>query len=104
MATVGPVTVAIDASQRGFQFYKDGIYLDSNCKNKQEEMNHGVLVIGFGTEADGKKYWLVKNSYGAQWGNGGYVKMAKDAGNHCGIANSASYPLVWDIIVIIRMK
>ncbi|XP_044755985.1 procathepsin L-like [Coccinella septempunctata] len=94
VATIGPVTVAIDASQRGFQFYKDGIYLDPNCKNKQEEMNHGVLVIGYGTEPDGKKYWLVKNSYGPQWGNGGYVKMAKDAGNHCGIANSASYPLV----------
>ncbi|KAK9884585.1 hypothetical protein WA026_007426 [Henosepilachna vigintioctopunctata] len=94
VATVGPVSVAIDASQRAFQFYREGVYFDPTCKNKQEDMNHGVLIVGFGVEPDGKKYWIVKNSYGPQWGNGGYVKMAKDAGNHCGIANSATYPLV----------
>ncbi|XP_060523574.1 procathepsin L-like [Cylas formicarius] len=94
IATLGPVTAAIDASKDGFQFYSDGVYYDPDCGSRQEDMNHAVLIVGYGQEPNGQKYWLVKNSYGPQWGVGGYVKMAKDANNHCGIANQASYPLV----------
>ncbi|RZC32524.1 cathepsin L1, partial [Asbolus verrucosus] len=94
VATLGPVSVAIDAGRPTFQFYKEGIYFDPDCTNRAEELNHAVLVVGYGTEPDGKKYWLVKNSYGPYWGIGGYVKMAKDANNHCGIATQATYPLV----------
>lgn len=94
VATIGPVTIAMDASQKTFQFYRDGVYQDPDCKNKPEDMNHGVLVVGYGVEPTGQKYWLIKNSYGPQWGNGGYFKLAKEAGNHCGITNYASYPLV----------
>ena len=94
MATQGPVSVAIDASLNTFQFYSDGVFYDENCKNAAENLNHAVLVVGFGVEGDGTKYWIVKNSYGPQWGNGGYIKMAKDVNNHCGIAASAFYPLV----------
>ncbi|KAH1022761.1 procathepsin L isoform X2 [Dendroctonus ponderosae] len=94
IATLGPVAAAIDASKDGFQFYSDGIYYDPDCGRTQAEMNHAVLVVGYGQEPNGQKYWLVKNSYGPQWGIGGYVRMAKDANNHCGIANEASYPLV----------
>lgn len=57
-------------------------------------MNHGVLIVGYGTEPNGQEYWLVKNSYGADWGQGGYIKMARNFNNHCGIATSATYPLV----------
>lgn len=57
-------------------------------------MNHGVLIIGYGVEDDGKEYWIVKNSYGPEWGQGGYIHMARNANNHCGIATSATYPLV----------
>ncbi|CAH1127207.1 unnamed protein product [Ceutorhynchus assimilis] len=93
VATLGPVAVAIDAGKDGFQFYSDGVYFD-DCGNTQDDMNHAVLIVGYGQEPNGQKYWLVKNSYGPQWGLGGYIKMAKDADNHCGIANQASYPLV----------
>nr|XP_023030307.1 cathepsin L-like [Leptinotarsa decemlineata] len=94
IATIGPVTAAIDAGQETFQFYSEGIYDDPACGNKPEQMNHAVLIVGYGQEPDGRKYWLIKNSYGPQWGMGGYFKMAKEAGNQCGIAIQASYPLV----------
>jgi cathepsin L len=94
VATLGPVAAAMDAGRPTFQFYSDGIYFDPECGNRADDVNHAVLVVGYGTEPSGQKYWLVKNSYGPQWGIGGYVKIAKDANNHCGIATQASYPLV----------
>lgn len=84
----------MDAGRQSFQFYSDGIYYDPQCGNRPDDVNHAVLIVGYGTEPNGQKYWLIKNSYGPQWGIGGYVKLAKDANNHCGIATQASYPLV----------
>ncbi|KAK9721045.1 Cathepsin propeptide inhibitor domain (I29) [Popillia japonica] len=74
VAALGPVSVGIDASQMTFQFYSQGVYYDEDCKNEAKSVNHAVLVVGFGREPDGQKYWLVKNSYGPEWGNGGYIK------------------------------
>ncbi|KAF5282974.1 hypothetical protein FQA39_LY04845 [Lamprigera yunnana] len=94
VATIGPVAVAIDASQDSFQFYSDGVYFDPQCKSSIEDLNHAVLVVGFDVEPNGQKYWLIKNSYGSEWGIGGYMKIAKFSNNLCGIASYASYPLV----------
>uniref|UniRef100_UPI00398EC790 digestive cysteine proteinase 2-like isoform X1 n=2 Tax=Pristiophorus japonicus TaxID=55135 RepID=UPI00398EC790 len=89
--TVGPIAVAIDAGQQSFQYYKTGVYYEQNCEKWR--VNHAVLVVGYGTEG-GLNYWIVKNSWGTGWGDQGYIKMAKDKENNCGIANYAIYPIV----------
>ncbi|XP_047531379.1 cathepsin L-like [Vanessa atalanta] len=92
VATVGPVSVVIDANQAAFQFYTTGVYYDDECDSNN--LNHAMLVVGYGTDKEGGDYWLVKNSWGRSWGRLGYIKMARNRNNNCGIASAALYPLV----------
>merc|ERR1712228_663993 len=88
----GPVSIAIEADQSTFQFYKTGV-LTASCGVK---LDHGVLVVGYG-EMDGQKYWKVKNSWGATWGMEGYVMLCRECDangskGECGILMQPSYP------------
>jgi len=85
-----PVSVGIDASLSSFQFYKSGVYYEPSCSAK--DIDHGVLAIGWGVSGR-SDYWLVKNSWGTSWGIDGYVWMARNRDNNCGIASDASYPI-----------
>lgn len=86
---VGPVSVAIEADQQSFQGYSSGV-LTGNCGTN---LDHGVLVVGFGTES-GTDYWKVKNSWGTSWGMNGYVLIERGV-DKCGIAQGPpSYPKV----------
>jgi cathepsin L len=94
LATIGPVSVAIDATEEKFMLYKEGVFVDDTCESTDDALNHGVLAVGYGIDEKTKtEYWIVKNSWGPSWGEEGYIRMGRIRGS-CGIATSASYPLV----------
>jgi len=87
-----PVAIAIEADHLSFQFYKSGVY-KADCGTK---LDHGVLAVGYDKLND-LDYWIVKNSWSANWGDEGYILIEKGkdtAGGECGILLSASYPLL----------
>jgi C1A family cysteine protease len=89
-ASQQPIAVGICASP-AMQFYGGGV-IDTCC----DELNHGVLVVGYGTDQKtNTDFWLVKNSWGGSWGESGYFKLKVGVGKGglCGIASTASYPI-----------
>lgn len=80
-----PVTVAVDAEQQEWQLYQGGI-LDFSCST---QLDHALLLVGYGE--DDKPYWRLRNQWGAQWGESGYVRLVRGK-NMCGVANMAAYP------------
>lgn len=87
VAYYGPVSVGIAATKK-LQAYEGGVFDDPNCG---EDLNHGVLVVGYGTDKkSGTDYWIVKNSWSKDWGEHGYVRMARNKDNQCGISDQAT--------------
>ena len=91
VATKGPVSIAFQVVN-DFRLYHSGVYSSSQCRNGSQDVNHAVLIVGYGTE-QGVPYWLIKNSWGPKWGEEGYFKMERGK-NMCGLAACASYPLL----------
>ncbi|KAK9876792.1 hypothetical protein WA026_015030 [Henosepilachna vigintioctopunctata] len=87
--TKGPVCIGVDASN-SFKRYKSGIF-DGSCSNTH--LNHGILAVGFGSE-NGKDFYIVKNSWGPSWGENGYIRLARNSGNKCGVSSMATYPII----------
>ncbi|CAL9147323.1 oryzain alpha chain-like [Musa acuminata AAA Group] len=86
-----PVSVAIEAGGREFQLYQSGIFT-GRCGTK---LDHGVVAVGYGTQ-NGEDYWIVRNSWGGDWGEAGYIRMERNLNTStgkCGIAMEASYPI-----------
>ncbi|MER5766255.1 C1 family peptidase [Streptomyces sp. NPDC001985] len=83
----GPVRARIDTSQVSFALYSAGVYDEPLCSSARPD--HSIAVVGYGTTPAGVEYWIVKNDYGARWGEEGFALMSRDRDNQCGIATEA---------------
>ena len=88
-----PVSVAVEADQASFQHYSSGV-MTAACGTK---LDHGVLAVGYGTQA-GKDFYRIKNSWGAGWGDRGYILLARGAPyngakGQCGVQMDPSFPV-----------
>lgn len=87
----GPLTVALDASQSTFHFYRAGLYHDEKCS--EDSYNHHALLVGYSAEPTETPSYLVRNSFGVGWGEGGFMQLLKDPQrNKCLPQNLAIFP------------
>lgn len=90
-----PVSIAIEADQKEFQFYKSGVFTASCGTN----LDHGVLAVGYGTNENNEDYYIVKNSWSSTWGQNGYIYLARgssynNGAGQCGMLMEGSYPIL----------
>jgi len=73
----GPIVAAFEPGV-GLMYYKGGIYKTRPVPEKKEwqKVDHAVLIVGYGEEK-GKRYWIIQNSWGDEWGEGGFFRMAR---------------------------
>ena len=91
---IGPVSIALAASSYVFQYYSGGILNSSSCGTA---LDHGVTLVGYGADSNNNAYWIVKNSWGASWGEQGYIRIARSSAmgpGVCGLLQWSSYPQV----------
>lgn len=86
-----PISIGVDADQAAFQNYQSGI-IRTGCG---QSLDHAVLLVGYGTD-NGVDYWKVKNSWGSDWGEEGYLRIARGPSDQCGVTGSgqATFPVV----------
>ena len=86
----GPLAVSMDASHQSLRFYSSGVYAEPDCMYEANDLNHAVVLVGYGTSETEGDYWLIRNSWSDMWGDAGYMKISRS--NHgCGVPASAIY-------------
>lgn len=92
LLSIGPISVAINAND-DFQHYSSGLFEVSNDECDPTELDHAVTAVGLGTTSKGKRYYIIKNSWGTDWGQDGYIYFSADVPNMCGIAEDTCYAM-----------
>jgi cathepsin L len=89
IATKGPISITVAAGSMGWQMYSRGVFGGGLLGKCGFELDHGVQAVGFGTDGN-KQYWLVRNSWGASWGEKGYMRMRRygEGKEPCGVDNA----------------
>eukprot|EP01107_Rhizomastix_libera_P017571 TRINITY_DN852_c0_g2_i1.p1 TRINITY_DN852_c0_g2~~TRINITY_DN852_c0_g2_i1.p1 ORF type:complete len:367 (+),score=64.92 TRINITY_DN852_c0_g2_i1:36-1103(+) len=85
VANSGPISACLYVNSN-FQYYKSGVFDDAGCPTNT--INHAITVVGYGTE-NGKDFWIIKNSWGDDWGEDGFIRIARGK-NMCGIKNQSA--------------
>jgi len=81
LVTEGPISVSVDAST--WSFYSKGVF--TNCNSNKPDINHAVLLVGYGVDAKSGPYWTIRNSWGPRWGENGHIRIKRTvAGELCG--------------------
>lgn len=90
MLVDSPIVAAVEATNPIFYLYVGGIItIDSMCGSNP---NHAVLIVGYGQQ-DGLEYFLVKNSWGTDWGENGYVRIGIKSTMNPGVCGILSQPV-----------
>ncbi|KAI5061948.1 hypothetical protein GOP47_0022487 [Adiantum capillus-veneris] len=91
-----PVAVAMQCFTKEFALYKTGVITGKDCSPLT--LDHAMLMVGYGTDADGVAYWLIQNSWGPSWGEDGYVRVQRGISLPFGVCNILSrnneYPIM----------
>ena len=77
----GPLAIALNANP--LQTYSGGILDKTSSQCPVSGINHAVTLVGYGAES-GVDYWIVKNSWGENWGENGYFRIRRGTGC-CGV-------------------
>jgi cathepsin L len=72
VATKGPIAISLAAGSFGWQLYGGGVLTKCDC-----DQDHAVQLVGYGTDQSKGDYWLVRNSWGAGWGEKGYIRIQR---------------------------
>jgi len=89
LAKLGPLVVSVACHP--WLSYKAGVFPGADfssptSKRSDTDVNHMVVLEGYGTDEEtGEDYWLVRNSWGPNWGEGGYIRLKRDDAVSCGI-------------------
>eukprot|EP00931_Biecheleriopsis_adriatica_P087337 TRINITY_DN61826_c0_g1_i1.p1 TRINITY_DN61826_c0_g1~~TRINITY_DN61826_c0_g1_i1.p1 ORF type:complete len:652 (-),score=99.52 TRINITY_DN61826_c0_g1_i1:175-2130(-) len=93
LASVGPLAVSINADLPDFYYYASGVYDNPKCKGGVGDLNHVVVLVGYGKTEGGEQYWIIKNSWSSHWGEGGFGRVAV-RGNICGVMTVPVFALL----------
>lgn len=92
IVTKGPISVGMIVPPE-MLFYDSGVFDQESCRHDAANIDHAVVCVGFGVDAQGTKYYNIRNSWSTHWGDKGYIKVVRGE-RDCSISSEAGYPSI----------